>query len=83
MLQKKCIAFIGGGNMTHSLLKGMLQKGYSPEFMIVSNRTQEKLSALVDALRHLPEDLQAFLRSITWCNPETRIAQFARASGSN
>ena len=50
MLQKKCIAFIGGGNMTHSLLKGMLQKGYSPEFMIVSNRTQEKLSALVDAL---------------------------------
>ena len=50
MLQKKCIAFIGGGNMTHSLLKGMLQKGYSPESIIVSNRTQEKLSALVDAL---------------------------------
>lgn len=35
------------------------------------------------ALRPLPEDLQAFLRSITWCNPEARIAQFARAAGSN
>ena len=51
-----------------------------PEF--VAPETDDD-SALVDALRHLPEDLQAFLRSITWCNPETRIAQFARASGSN
>lgn len=50
MLQQKRIAFIGGGNMTRSLLQGMLQKGYSPESFLVSNRTQEKLSALTDTL---------------------------------
>jgi hypothetical protein len=44
-----------------------------PEF--IAPETDDD-SALVDALRPLPEDLQAFLRSITWCNPEARIAQF-------
>lgn len=53
-----------------------------PEF--VAPETDEySYSELFDSLTHLPDDLQSFLRSITWRNPDAQIAQFARAAGSN
>ncbi len=40
------IAFIGAGNMTRSLIKGLLVKGGAPNRIVVSNRSKDKLVQL-------------------------------------
>jgi len=64
--------FCGGDNdafeqMEHGMPRVGVLSIKIPDF--VPPETDDD-SALVDALRPLPEDLQAFLKSITWRNPE-------------
>src|SRR5690554_6552429 len=40
------IAFIGAGNMTQSIVRGMVQSGYPAEFIYVSNPSRPKLDKM-------------------------------------
>lgn len=45
-MKKTTIAFIGGGNMTHSLVGGLIADGCNPKNIWVTNPTPTKLAAL-------------------------------------
>ena len=45
-MQHRKIAFIGAGNMTRSIITGMVKAGYPSELIMASNRSPEKLTAL-------------------------------------
>jgi pyrroline-5-carboxylate reductase len=45
MSQKK-VCFIGAGNMTRSIVSGLVKSGYAPECITASNPSQPKLDAL-------------------------------------
>lgn len=49
-MKHKKIAFIGAGNMSRSIITGMVQQGYPPELIIASNPSQGKLDALAQTL---------------------------------
>jgi hypothetical protein len=78
--KKTCITFFCDGNedafeqMNHEMTRIGIFSIEIPEF--VAPETDEyEYSELFDSLTHLPDDLQAFLRSITWRKP--------KAAGSN
>ena len=56
----KTIAFVGAGNMTTSLIGGLIADGYPPDAIWASNPSQEKLEALKDR----------FTIQITQSNPQ-------------
>lgn len=45
-MQTEKIAFIGGGNMAHSLIGGLINNGYAPELLLASDPDAEKLASL-------------------------------------
>lgn len=45
-IRSKNITFVGAGNMTRSLVSGLIKTGYSPTQIMVSNRGEEKLQHL-------------------------------------
>ncbi len=45
-MQHKTIAFIGAGNMTRSIISGLVRQGYPATKIIASNPSQPKLTAL-------------------------------------
>ena len=45
-MQTKPIGFIGAGNMTRSIVAGLVESGYSPDLIMASNPSTEKLLAL-------------------------------------
>lgn len=45
-MQQKTIAFIGAGNMTQSIIKGLIKKGYPASLITASNPSVGKLEAL-------------------------------------
>lgn len=47
-MQQKTIAFIGAGNMTRAIISGMCASGYTPNKIIASNPSREKLDRLKD-----------------------------------
>ena len=44
------IAFIGAGNMTSAIVTGMVKAGYSPDKILLTNRSEAKLIRLKDQL---------------------------------
>ena len=44
------IAFIGAGNMTSAIVTGMINAGYSPAKILLTNRSEAKLNPLKDQL---------------------------------
>lgn len=44
------IAFIGAGNMTSAIIRGMVKAGYPANMLIATNRSPEKLDVLADDL---------------------------------
>jgi hypothetical protein len=65
--------FCGNEDAVERMDRGMTRRGIFsikiPEFVALETDEYE-YSELFDSLTHLPDDLQAFLRSITWCNPD-------------
>jgi hypothetical protein len=63
--------FCGNEDAVERMDHGMTRRGIFsieiPEFD-APETDEYKYSELFDSLTHLPNDLQAFLRSITWCN---------------
>ncbi|WP_100643060.1 pyrroline-5-carboxylate reductase [Alteromonas facilis] len=45
-MQTRNIGFIGAGNMSRSIISGLVESGYSPSAIVASNRSIEKLMAL-------------------------------------
>ncbi|QJR80062.1 pyrroline-5-carboxylate reductase [Alteromonas pelagimontana] len=45
-MQQKKLAFIGAGNMSRSIISGLIQSGYSQENILASNPSTPKLDAL-------------------------------------
>lgn len=45
-MQKKKIAFVGAGNMAHSLIGGLINNGYQPDLIFASDPSMEKLTHL-------------------------------------
>lgn len=49
-MQHRKLAFIGAGNMTRSIVSGLVASGYPKEAIIASNRSRPKLDTLQDEL---------------------------------
>ena len=49
-MQHRKLAFIGAGNMTRSIVAGLVASGYPKEAIIASNRSRPKLDALEEEL---------------------------------
>lgn len=49
-MQNKHIAFIGAGNMTRSIISGLVQSGYPASYITASNPSKPKLDALQQTL---------------------------------
>ncbi|MEP4888569.1 MAG: pyrroline-5-carboxylate reductase [Aliiglaciecola sp.] len=49
-MSEKTIAFIGAGNMTRSIISGLVNSGYDPKKIIASNPSVGKLEALASEL---------------------------------
>ncbi|GGF74139.1 pyrroline-5-carboxylate reductase [Alteromonas lipolytica] len=49
-MQHRKLAFIGAGNMTRSIVAGLVSSGYPKEAIIASNRSRPKLDALQEEL---------------------------------
>ncbi len=47
-MQTKHVGFIGAGNMSRSIIAGLIESGYSPSAITASNRSTEKLMNLQD-----------------------------------
>ena len=45
-MSQKNVSFIGAGNMTRSIVSGLVKSGYSPECITAANPSQPKLDAL-------------------------------------
>lgn len=61
-MQIQPIGFIGAGNMTRSIIGGLVASGYSPELIVASNPSMEKLLALQDEFGiHITTDNDAVL----------------------
>ncbi|WP_017445215.1 pyrroline-5-carboxylate reductase [Gayadomonas joobiniege] len=50
-MQLRKIAFIGAGNMSRSIISGLVQSGYPADHLIASNRSNDKLTALENDFR--------------------------------
>lgn len=48
-MQQKKLAFIGAGNMSRSIISGLIKSGYSKDNILASNPSTPKLDALRDA----------------------------------
>ncbi|MGR5503845.1 pyrroline-5-carboxylate reductase [Vibrio sp. DNB22_10_4] len=45
-MEQRKVAFIGAGNMTRSIVAGLVASGYEPSKIIATNRSEDKLTAL-------------------------------------
>ncbi|MBT0585491.1 pyrroline-5-carboxylate reductase [Alteromonas oceanisediminis] len=45
-MQQRTVGFIGAGNMTQSIIRGLVASGYPADAIIASNRSEGKLNAL-------------------------------------
>lgn len=45
-MQQKKLAFIGAGNMSRSIISGLISSGYDPSHIVASNPTTKRLDAL-------------------------------------
>ncbi|SMG62695.1 NADP oxidoreductase, coenzyme F420-dependent, partial [methanotrophic bacterial endosymbiont of Bathymodiolus sp.] len=49
-MKTKKIGFIGGGNMAHSLISGLIASGHSAQQIWVADADEEKLSSLASSM---------------------------------
>ena len=47
-MQQRTLAFIGAGNMSRSIIAGLIQAGYPAERIIAANPSRPKLDELAD-----------------------------------
>ena len=56
-MQHRTLAFIGAGNMSRSIIAGLIQAGYPAERITAANPSRPKLDELADqfGISHHPE----------------------------